>query len=74
MTVALVTGGGSGIGQATARVLAAQGADVVVADIDRAAAEATAREVGVIDEREVLELTALIAARDRQRSERCAGR
>jgi NAD(P)-dependent dehydrogenase (short-subunit alcohol dehydrogenase family) len=44
--VALVTGGGSGIGQATARVLAAQGAQVVVADIDGAAAEATAREIG----------------------------
>src|SRR3954447_26633663 len=31
-------------------------------------AEATAREVGVIDVREALELTALIAARDWQRS------
>ena len=44
--VALVTGGGSGIGQATARVLAAQGARVVVADIDGDAAAATAREFG----------------------------
>ncbi len=44
--VALVTGGGSGIGQATARVHAAQGAKVVVADIDGDAAAATARDVG----------------------------
>jgi hypothetical protein len=33
-------------------------------------AEATAREVGAIDLREALELTALIAERDRPRSER----
>ena len=33
-------------------------------------AEATAREVGVIDLREALELTALVAERDRPRSER----
>ena len=33
-------------------------------------AEATAREVGVIDLREALELTALIAERDRPRSGR----
>ena len=46
MTVALVTGGGSGIGQATARLLAARGAQVVVADIDESAAQATAAEIG----------------------------
>lgn len=43
---ALVTGGASGIGLAVVRVLAARGAHVVVADKDRAAAEAVAREVG----------------------------
>jgi NAD(P)-dependent dehydrogenase (short-subunit alcohol dehydrogenase family) len=45
MTVALVTGGGSGIGQATARVLAARGVQVMVADINGDAARATAEEI-----------------------------
>ena len=43
--VALVTGGGSGIGAATARVLAAGGARVAVVDLNGDAAEAVAREV-----------------------------
>jgi NAD(P)-dependent dehydrogenase (short-subunit alcohol dehydrogenase family) len=44
--VAIITGGGSGIGQATARLMAAQGASVLVADIDGDAAQATAAEIG----------------------------
>lgn len=44
--VALVTGGGSGIGAATARLLAAHGAAVAVTDIDAAAAAQVAKEIG----------------------------
>lgn len=43
---ALVTGGASGIGAACARAFAAAGAHVTVADIDGAAAEALAAEIG----------------------------
>ncbi len=39
---ALVTGAGSGIGRGVARRLAAAGAEVIVQDVDRAGAEATA--------------------------------
>ncbi|UGT42875.1 3-oxoacyl-ACP reductase [Nocardia yamanashiensis] len=44
--VAVITGGGSGIGLATARRFAAEGAKVVVADIDATSGEAAAAEVG----------------------------
>jgi len=43
---ALVTGGARGIGAATAARLAAEGADVVVADFDLATAEETAAAIG----------------------------
>ncbi|MFD4643022.1 3-oxoacyl-ACP reductase [Lentzea sp. NPDC058436] len=44
--VAVVTGGGSGIGLATARRFASEGAKVVVADLDPATGKAVADEVG----------------------------
>lgn len=44
--VVLITGGGSGIGAASARRFAAEGARVVVADIDAAAAQRIAAEIG----------------------------
>ena len=44
--VFIVTGGGSGLGAAVARSLVADGAQVVIADIDRAAGQATAAELG----------------------------
>src|SRR5947207_7219225 len=44
--VAIVTGAGSGIGEATARLMVREGASVVVADINGAEAERVAGELG----------------------------
>ncbi|HEX3906959.1 MAG TPA: 3-oxoacyl-ACP reductase [Mycobacteriales bacterium] len=44
--VAVITGAGSGIGLATARRFAAEGAKVVCADVDEASGQAAAAEVG----------------------------
>jgi NAD(P)-dependent dehydrogenase (short-subunit alcohol dehydrogenase family) len=44
--VAIVTGGGSGLGEATARALAAKGAKVAVLDVGLARAEQVAAELG----------------------------
>jgi 3-oxoacyl-[acyl-carrier protein] reductase len=44
--IAVVTGGGSGIGRAICLLFAAEGAHVVVNDIDAAAAEATVKQMG----------------------------
>jgi NAD(P)-dependent dehydrogenase (short-subunit alcohol dehydrogenase family) len=45
-TVAVITGGASGIGRALCRRFAAEGASVVVADVDAPGAAAVAQEVG----------------------------
>ena len=47
--IALVTGGGSGIGKATAIRLSAEGASVIIADRDLASAQTLATELGGAD-------------------------
>jgi NAD(P)-dependent dehydrogenase (short-subunit alcohol dehydrogenase family) len=44
--VVLVTGGGSGIGRATARLLAREGATVIVSDISKMGGEETVQQIG----------------------------
>jgi len=44
--VVVITGGGRGIGAATARALAARGARVAIGDVDLATAQATAAQLG----------------------------
>ena len=44
--IALVTGGGAGLGEAIARRFCAEGAQLVVNDLDAARAERVAKDVG----------------------------
>jgi sorbitol-6-phosphate 2-dehydrogenase len=52
--IALVTGGGQGLGQAICQRLAAEGCHVVVADLNEAAAQTTAAEVAATSGRQTL--------------------
>ena len=62
--VAIVTGAGRGIGRATALELARMGADIVVAELDRANAERTASEVRGLDRRALAVPTDVTSRRD----------
>ena len=46
--VAIVTGGAKGLGEADARILISEGAQVVITDIDVERGEATAKAIGAI--------------------------
>lgn len=62
---ALVTGGASGLGEATARVLAARGARVVIVDLDRARGHSVASELhGLFTPTDVLDEAQVTAAVD----------
>ncbi|HKD60802.1 MAG TPA: bifunctional rhamnulose-1-phosphate aldolase/short-chain dehydrogenase [Terracidiphilus sp.] len=63
--IALVVGGGSGIGREVARLAAARGAHVMVADRDAAAAAHVADELKAVSQKEFLASTAVdIRSRD----------
>ena len=80
-TAALVTGAGSGLGEATARTLASAGATVFVLDLDADAAGRVAAEIGgtalVVDVGDTDAVTRAIDAIDTERVPRivvnCAG-
>ncbi len=61
--VALVIGGASGIGRATALRFAAEGAHVVVADLEGAQAEAVASEINAATPERAIGLTVDVASR-----------
>jgi NAD(P)-dependent dehydrogenase (short-subunit alcohol dehydrogenase family) len=62
--VAIVTGAGRGIGRATALELARMGADIVVAELDRATTERTASELRDLGRRALVVPTDVTFRRD----------
>jgi NAD(P)-dependent dehydrogenase (short-subunit alcohol dehydrogenase family) len=67
--VSVITGGGSGIGASSARAFTAEGARVVVADVNADAARAVAGEIGGLavpcDVRREADVAALVAAAEK---------
>jgi NAD(P)-dependent dehydrogenase (short-subunit alcohol dehydrogenase family) len=59
--VAIITGGGSGLGKATAIAFARQGADVVIAARDRGRLEAAVQEIRSVGAKQVLALPTDVA-------------
>jgi NAD(P)-dependent dehydrogenase (short-subunit alcohol dehydrogenase family) len=64
--IAIVTGAGRGIGRATALELAKMGADIVVAELDRAGADRTASEVKGLGRRVLIVPTDVTSRADLQ--------
>ena len=64
--VAIVTGAGRGIGRAIAFELARMGADIVVAELDRAGAERTASDVRGLNRRATVVTTDVTSQKDLQ--------
>jgi len=64
--IAIVTGAGRGIGRATALELARMGADIVVAELDRAGADRTASEVKGLGRRVLIVPTDVTSRADLQ--------